>query len=76
MAKHEKKKLREKNTEDLIKEVVLEAKKLQELRFDLVRGKVKNSALVRDSRRNIALLKTLINEKQRGANGTGNYGEK
>lgn len=65
MAKRENQKLREKNAEDLVKEVLREVKKLQELRFDLVRGKVKNSALVRDSKRNIARLKTLINEKQR-----------
>lgn len=63
MAKNDIDKLRDKTKEDLTKEVFSERKHLQELRFDLARGKVKNSAAVRDARRNIARLETLIKEK-------------
>lgn len=65
MTKDENQKLREKNKEDLAKEIASKTKKLQELRFDLARGKVKNSAIVRDTRRYIARLKTFINEKEK-----------
>ena len=65
MAKDKNQKLREKNSKDLAKEVASEIKRLQELRFDLARGKVKNSAIVRDTRRRIARLQTFINEKEK-----------
>jgi len=64
MAKDEIQKLRDKVVEDLRKDVDNEEKKLQELRFDLARGKVKNSDLVRNSRKNIAKLKTILEEKE------------
>ncbi len=69
MAKEAIQKLREKQKDDLNKELVKEKQNLQELKFDLVRGKVKNSAAVRVSRRRIARLLTLIGEKNNVSNG-------
>ena len=69
MAKEAIQKLREKQKDDLNKELVEEKQNLQELKFDLVRGKVKNSAAVRVSRRRIARLLTLIGEKNNVSNG-------
>ena len=63
MAKDDIQKLRDRSKEDLMKELFKERQKLQEMRFDLARGKVKNSAAVRDSKRRIARLATLANEK-------------
>jgi len=63
MAKGDIKKLRDKSKEDLMKEIIKEKQKLQEMMFDLARGKVKNSAAVRDSKRRIARLATLAEEK-------------
>jgi len=63
MAKDNYQKLREKSVEELAKEIASETKNLQELRFDLARGKVKNSAIVRGTRRHIARLRTFVNEK-------------
>ncbi|KKU11940.1 MAG: 50S ribosomal protein L29 [Parcubacteria group bacterium GW2011_GWB1_45_7] len=68
MAKDGFEKLREKGIEELNKETAKEKQKLQELKFDLARGKVKNSAAVRDSRRKIAKLLTFINEKTTSEN--------
>lgn len=65
MAKEGRIKLRGKSVEELIREVRNEEQKLQELRFDLARGKVKNSSLVRNARKNIAQLKTLIKESEK-----------
>jgi len=65
MAKNENQKLREKSREELTKEIASETKNLQELRFDLARGKVKNSAIVRGTRRHIARLLTFVNEKEK-----------
>ena len=65
MAKDKNQKLREKSSEDLTKEVASEIKRLQELSFALARGKVKNSAIVRETRRRIARLQTFINEKEK-----------
>jgi len=64
MAKKGTAKLRDKNKEDLVKEVIKEKQNLQQLQFDLARGKVKNSAAVRDSKRKIARISTLIKEKE------------
>ena len=65
MAKADKQKLREKSEDELSKDVRREEQRLQELRFDLARGKVKNSDLVRKSRKDIAQLKTFIKEKEK-----------
>jgi len=75
MAKTDIDKLRDKIGEDLAKEVLSERKHLQELRFDLARGKVKNSAAVRDARRKIARLETLIKEKSNIRKGIENGGK-
>jgi len=64
MAKEDIQKLREVRVEDLIKELTKERHKLQQMRFDLARGKVKNSAAVRNSKKRIAKLLTLISEKK------------
>ena len=69
MAKESIEKLRERSRDDLFKELLKEKQNLQELKFDLVRGKVKNSAAVRVSRRRIARLLTLIGEKNNVSNG-------
>lgn len=75
MAKDINQKLREKSKEGLTKEIVSEIKRLQELRFNLARGKVKNSAIVRDTRRHIARLRTFVNEKERNQEETKNDGK-
>jgi len=63
MARDDIQKLRDKIDTDLRKELIKERQHLQEMRFDLARGKVKNSAAVRDSKRRIARLATLAEEK-------------
>lgn len=64
MAKKNIEKLKDKNSEDLGKELMKERQNLQQLKFDLARGKVKNSAAVRASKRKIARLATLMKEKE------------
>ena len=65
MKLNEVEKLRKKNLTDLEGDILKARESLRSLRFDLESGKVKNSAAVRDTRREIALLKTLVNEKKR-----------
>lgn len=67
MAKETIKKLRDKSAIDLSSELKKEIQKLQELKFDLARGKVKNSASVRVSRKRIATLMTLLGEKSKAS---------
>ena len=56
--------LRQRSEEEL-KEIVNELKrKLQELRFDLVSGKVKNVREVRKAKKEIARTLTILGEKQ------------
>ena len=64
MVKKNVQKLRDRSKDDLEKELIKEGQKLQEMKFDLARGKVKNSAAVRDSKKKIARLLTLIKEKE------------
>jgi len=64
MAKNDTQKLRDKPEAELIKELIKEKQRIQEMKFDLARGKVKNSAAVRESRRKIARLSTLLKEKE------------
>ena len=63
MAKEPVEKLREKSRNDLVKEVLKEKQNLQLMRFDLARGKVNNSAAIRNSKKRIARLLSLENEK-------------
>jgi len=56
--------LRQRSKEEL-KEIVNELKKkLQELRFDLVSGKVKNVREIRKTKKEIARVLTVLGEKQ------------
>lgn len=64
MKQNEVQKLRKKNLSDLEDGILKARESLRSLRFDLESGKVKNSAVVRETRREIALLKTLVTEKK------------
>ncbi len=57
-------KLREKKVVELQKDLFESQDKLRVLGFDLARGKVKNSSAVRNMKKRIATLFTLINEKE------------
>jgi len=63
MAKESIEKLRERSRDDLFKELLKEKQNLQQMRFDLARGKVNNSAAVRNSKKRIARLASLEKEK-------------
>ena len=56
--------LRQRSKEELEKVVNDLRKKLQELRFDLVSGKVKNVREIRKTRKEIARTLTILAEKQ------------
>lgn len=55
--------LRRKNKEELEQIKKEEEEKLRSLRFDLASGKKKNVKAVRDTKRDIARIKTILNEK-------------
>lgn len=63
MKKDEFKKLKQRPVEDLKREIHDSRDKLRVLRFDLASGKTKNSSLVRDMRKRIAKVETLVQEK-------------
>lgn len=56
--------LQKKTIEELQKLVNEDRAKLQQLRFDLPGGKIKNVREIRSIRRNIARLLTIITQKQ------------
>ncbi len=64
MKKQELKKYREKPISELQKELALLREKLLKLKFDLAAGKVKNIQEIRNVKKSIAQILTLINEKK------------
>lgn len=56
---------RMKNAPELANELVKSQARLEELRFDLVQGKVKNIREIRSLRRTIAQLRSLMNEAEK-----------
>jgi large subunit ribosomal protein L29 len=64
MKKGELQKLREKDLKELKDEIHQLREILRGLRFDLVSGKVKNSAAVKETKKKIACILTLIREKE------------
>jgi len=55
--------LRKKSKEDLQKLLKQNLKKLQELRFDLAFNRLKDVSLIKKTKKEIARIKTLLNEK-------------
>lgn len=55
--------LRKKTLEELNKLLIESKKKLQDLKFDLSLGKVKNINIVRGLKKDIARIQTIIKEK-------------
>lgn len=55
--------LKQKTKKELEKFLVENQTKLQQLRFELITGKVKNIKEIREIKKNIAKTKTLLNEK-------------
>ncbi len=64
MKKQELKKYREKPISELQKELAFLREKLLKLKFDLAAGKVKNIQEIRNVKKSIAQILTLINEKK------------
>mgnify|MGYP001125022654 CR=1 FL=1 len=57
------KELKQKTKEELQKLVTEKKEKLRQLRFDLVSGKVKNVREIRNLKKEIARILTLLNQK-------------
>ena len=62
MKNSEFKRLKSKSKEELYKLLIDSSKKLQELKFNLAAGKVKNVRSVRTLKKDIARILTLLNE--------------
>ena len=56
------KELREKNKEELIKMLAEKRETLRKLRFDVASKQIKNNREIRESRKDIARIMTLINQ--------------
>jgi large subunit ribosomal protein L29 len=56
--------IREKTLEELKRELHEQLEELFRYRFQATLGKLDNKVVIRNTRRNIARLKTIINEKQ------------
>ncbi|MBI2010975.1 MAG: 50S ribosomal protein L29 [Candidatus Colwellbacteria bacterium] len=65
MKKSEFQKLKSKSSAELEKEMNDSREKLRNLKFDLKSGKVKETAALREIKKRIAKILTLINDKQR-----------
>ena len=57
--------LRQKSKDDLQKSLAEEREKLRQLRFDLAAGKVKNIRLIREVKKIIARILTLLNTQKK-----------
>jgi len=64
--------LRNKSTEELHTLLLQQRELLRRLRFDLVAGKVKNIREIREVRKNIARILTIINERRKQQEVTSN----
>lgn len=56
--------LRKKNNEDLAKELAKNKEELRDLRFNLAAGKVKNVRVIHDTRKRVARIQTILNERE------------
>ena len=56
--------LRRKNDFELVSELAEKRETLRKARFDLAAGRVKNLRMIRDTRRSIARLLTIANERK------------
>ncbi|MCD6429430.1 50S ribosomal protein L29 [bacterium] len=64
--------LRNKSTEELHTLLLQQRELLRRLRFDLVAGKVKNIREIREVKKNIARILTIINERRKQQEVTSN----
>ena len=64
MKKTESKQFKNRSFQDLQKDLIDYRSKLQKLKFDLVQGKVKNIKEIKEVRRMIARILTIINRQQ------------
>lgn len=64
MKKTETKNLRDKTKEELLSEIAVTAEKLWKIRKDVAIGKAKNVREIRTVKRQIATIKTILNEKK------------
>lgn len=64
MKKKELNNIKNKSAEELFKDLATKLDELAKLRFDLSSGKVKNVKEIRETRRSIAQIKTLITGKK------------
>lgn len=64
MKKTETQNLRNKTKEELLSELAAGAEKLWKLKKDVASGKVKNVRGIRTAKKQIATIKTLLNEKK------------
>ena len=64
MKKTESQQFKNRSFQDLQKDLIDYRSKLQKLKFDLVQGKVKNIKEIKDTRRMIARILTIINRQQ------------
>lgn len=60
------KELRLKSRDELIRSLSDESETLRKARFELAQGRVKNIRTIRETRRGIARLRTVLREKQSG----------
>lgn len=68
MKKNDIKKLKEKNTAELQKDLAESREHLRTLKFDLAAGKVKNVGLITETRKKIARMMTFINQNKNNEN--------
>lgn len=64
MKKKEVEKLRNKNAVDLKTELADAKEKLRTQRFEMASGKVKNTALIRETKKRIARINTFLSDKK------------
>jgi large subunit ribosomal protein L29 len=60
--------LRQRNQKELERLLIREREKLRQLRFDLASGKVKNIRKIREVKKDIARILTILNEKSKTKN--------
>lgn len=64
MKKTDTQNLRTKSKEELLSDMATSAEKLWKLRKDVATGKLKNVREIRSVRKQIAIIKTILNEKK------------
>jgi len=59
------KELRERTIEELLELLAVKRQRIRELRFNLTSGKVKNIRELRGTKKEIAMILTILNEKRK-----------